>query len=176
MENLEAVKGRELAFAGIVNEKQDRFTKNGKPFGQFNLEDYDSNHRFFIFGEEYLKFKNHLVNGWFIYVKGKVQPRKFAKDPSEIEFRIHTIELLSDVKEKYAKHLNIKLPLGHITDEFTDQLHKIMSEHSGSTRVKMFVRDIDAEITMPAKNLKVDLSKELISELEKIPQLELFVD
>ena len=46
LENLEALKGQEIAVAGMVVSVQNLITKTGKPWGKFKLEDYNGGHDF----------------------------------------------------------------------------------------------------------------------------------
>ena len=49
LENLEALKGQEIAVAGMVVSVQNLITKTGKPWGKFVLEDYNGTHEFALF-------------------------------------------------------------------------------------------------------------------------------
>jgi DNA polymerase-3 subunit alpha len=172
LDDLTKVRNKELKFAGMVGEVGHRFTKNGKPYGVFNLEDYDNNHRFFLFGDDYVKFKDYLVDGWFLFIGGKVQAKRFAKEDDDLEYKIHKIELLADVREKLPRFMNLELKLSDISEEFTESFYQLLTSHKGNCRVKVKVNHHDNVITMPAKNLKVDLSNELIDALDKLSEVE----
>ena len=45
-------------------------TKTGKPFGTFVLEDYNESYEFALFGDDYVKFRNLMVDGYFLHIKG----------------------------------------------------------------------------------------------------------
>lgn len=172
LEDLTLVRNKELRFAGMLNEVGHKFTQHGKPYGVFNLEDYENNHRFFLFGDDYVKFKDYLVEGWFLFIGGKVQPKRFAKDPDDLEFKIHKVELLADVREKLPRFMNLNLNLSEISEEFTEDFYKLLTSYKGSCRVKVRVKHMGNVITMPAKNLKVELTNELIDALDKLPEVE----
>ena len=169
-------KNKELKFAGMVTEAAHKFTKTGKPYGLFFLEDYTDSQRFFLFGDDYIRFKDYLVQGWFLYMKGRVQPRRFSKDENELEFKINTIELLQDVREKIAKNLHLNVNLSDINDEFADSLYSTLDKHRGTNNVRVKVKSLETEIVLPAKNIRVDLSNELMSKLDQMPQIEYHVD
>jgi len=176
LQNVDDHNGKTMRFAGIVSEANHRMTKNGKPFGVLTMEDYQDSNSFFIFGDEYVKFREYLVEGWFLFVQGKVQQRKWSKDPNEVEFKINSIELLTDIKERMAKHLNLKVSLMDINESFTDKINSLFEKHPGKCRVKFQVKNLETRITMPSKNVKVELSKELISELESMSEVEYEVE
>jgi DNA polymerase-3 subunit alpha len=74
MGELDSMLGRELKLGGIVSGVEHRTTKTGKPFGKFTVEDYNGNYTFTLFGEDYLKFKNFMNTGWFLY---RVQDQEY---------------------------------------------------------------------------------------------------
>ncbi|NQX93241.1 MAG: DNA polymerase III subunit alpha, partial [Flavobacteriales bacterium] len=166
LEDQEAVKNKDLNFGGMLSEVQHRTTKTGKPFGMFNLEDYEHTERFFLFGEDYVRFKNHLNNGWFIYLSGRVQPRKFSKTGDELEFKINHIELLSDVREKQAKRIKLRVDLSLLNESNVEQFAELTQKYPGPCSVQIVIKDLEASITMPSKTQKVELSREFINELE----------
>ncbi|MDH5603358.1 MAG: DNA polymerase III subunit alpha, partial [Cyclobacteriaceae bacterium] len=86
--------GKEFKCAGIVTTFSHRITKGGKPFGSMTLEDYNGSHNFVFFGEEYLKFKEFMMQGWFLFIEGSVVKQKWGEQ--RIEPKINHIELLHD--------------------------------------------------------------------------------
>jgi len=60
LENLDALKGQEIAVAGMVVGVQNLMTKTGKPWGKFKLEDYNGGHEFALFGKDYENFRKYL--------------------------------------------------------------------------------------------------------------------
>jgi DNA polymerase III subunit alpha len=174
--NLEQFNNKEISLAGMITEATHRMTKTGRPFGMITLEDYDESSRFFLFGDEYIKFKDYLVTGWFIYLKGRVQPKRYAKDATDIEFKINTVELLSDIRDKFTKHLTIELNLSDIDETFTENIKEVLASHEGKCKVRFKVASIDAELNMPSKTMRVDLSRELITQLEAMPEIAIKIE
>ena len=173
---MENIRNKELRFAGMITEAGHKITKTGKPYGVFTFEDYQDSQRIFLFGDDYVKYKDYLVMGWFLHLTGKVQPRRFSKDENEVEFKINRVELLSDVREKIAKNLHITLQLRDLNNGLADKMFETLGAHKGSNNVKVKVRSLDAEIIMPAKNIRVDLSNELVDKLDDFKELEYYVD
>lgn len=163
--------GREFSFGGMLGAVSHRMTKNGRPFGDFVLEDYDHSERFFLFGEDYVKFKSYLEDGWFVFVQGRVQERKFSKD-GELEFKIHQIELLADVREKLAKRLKLSVNLMDLNETIVDELGALAEKYPGKCGVSMEIRDLDVAVSMPSRSARVDLNNDFIRELEQIQVLD----
>lgn len=170
LNNLEDNKGKEQFIAGIITSAEHRTTKNGKPFGTFEIEDYTDSSKQFIFGENYLRFKHLLTIGTFVFINGKIGPRKWGDG---LELSISTIELLADVKEKKTKSLVLTVEQSDLTDMIIDDLYTIVSNHSGNCQLKFILHDHKSKtsLKMPSRNVKVNINKQLIDHLN---QLEIF--
>ena len=57
--------GMDIRFGGLVTSVNHRMTKNQKPFGIVNIEDYDDSYELAVFGEEYAKFKGYFIGRRF---------------------------------------------------------------------------------------------------------------
>ncbi|MEL4306599.1 DNA polymerase III subunit alpha [Joostella sp. CR20] len=170
--NLQAIVGNEIAFAGVISDVQHRVSKNGKGWASFIVEDYTDSYEFRMFGEEYLKFRHFLMINSFIYIKAYVREgwtnRETGKrgDP---RLQFNSMEQLQDVMERYAKKLTIKMKLDEIKDERIDTLKDILRNHAGEHILNFIVYEMDDEIklTMPSRKQKVNISNELLQELKK---------
>ncbi len=174
LKDLDAIAHHELSLPGMITSAEHRMTKNGKPFGSFEMEDFYDVHKAFLFGEDYLKMKHFLVPGSFMFIRGKVAPRKWSKT-NEMEFKINSMELLSDVREKLTKKIIIEFLIDDITDSVVDQVNEILSKKSrGATcPVEFRVVDIEKEmsIRMPSRSKQIDLSNDTIAELDAVQGL-----
>lgn len=166
LENVEEHANKELKFAGIVTAVEHRFSKKGNPFGTIEIEDYSGGTKLFLFGEDYLKFKHFMVQGTFLYIIGKVANRMYKSD--EFEFKVSTIELLTDVREKLVSSLSIKVSPTDLTPLFVQEMHELLSGYSGKCHLKFAVTDpvSGIEINMPSKTMKVDLGGDLLKRLQ----------
>jgi DNA polymerase-3 subunit alpha len=173
-EDIGKLRMRELSFAGVVTEASERMSKNGKLFGILTIEDYTSSCKFFLFAEDYLKFRRYLVMGSYLYLKGKVQAKKFAKDDSELELKVNHIELLSEVREKLTKSITLKVNLDTLTLDLVEQLNLMIDKHPGTCRLQLNVIDnIERiKVDMPSRSKKVNVSNEFIKELKELKIVE----
>jgi DNA polymerase-3 subunit alpha len=167
LNNLEDNKGKDLSIAGIITSAEHRTTKNGKPFGTFEIEDYTESSKQFVFGENYLRFKHLFTVGTFVFINGKVGPRKWGEG---LEFGINTMELLADVKEKRTKSLVLSVEQSDLTDMIIDDLYAVIADHSGNCQLKFILRDHKSKtsLKMPSRNLKVNINKKLIQSLDDL--------
>ncbi|HLT07331.1 MAG TPA: DNA polymerase III subunit alpha [Cyclobacteriaceae bacterium] len=171
--NVEALraKGDNIKAAGIVTSFAHRTTKTGKPFGTLTLEDYHGAHTFFIFGEDYVRFKEYFMTGWFLYITGSVHPNKWKE--GEFEFKINNIMLLSEVRSKMVKGLRIHIDLDDLTLSLMERLESITQKYKGEAKLYINVLDKKENITLELMSTKynIDPSNEMIKELQALPEV-----
>ncbi len=166
LNEVENYKNREIKIGGIISQVSERQTKTGKPFALFTIEDYDSSLSLAMFGEEYLKAKHLLETNNYIFVKGKVEPRYNQEDT--LEFRPKSIELLSEVKEKYAKELEVFLELDKLDNKMLADLQFMMQNNKGQSPLRVHLFDPETQqITRTLSNMRINLAGELPDLLRK---------
>ena len=171
--DLDGLKGRnELRLAGSVSSFAHRTTKNGKPFGTLTLEDYHGSFTFFIFGDDYVKFKQYFMTGWFLFLTGKVEQKKWGNE-NEVEFKIISISLLSEVRGKMIKGLKVNINLDDLTYDLMEKLEAITSKYKGDAKLYIEVNDQKENITLElfSKKYTIDPSADMIKELNQIPEV-----
>lgn len=172
LKDLERNMGRELRIAGIVNEAAHKIGKNNNPYGMFNLEDYEETSKFFLFGDDYARFKHLLENGWYLMITGKIQMRK-RDGKEEPEFRISQVELLNEVRSKKTREMKLRVDLEDINDEMVTRLSDILAAHKGSCKLNLEIIDGNSQLVMQSKGIQVSTDQELINELQSIPEISL---
>ena len=166
LKKLEENNGKQLSIAGIITDAEHRTTKHGKPFGTFELEDYSDSHKLFLFGDSYQKVKHLLDMGLFVFINGKIGPKKWGDG---LEFHLSTMELLAEVKEKRTKSIILSVEQSEITDDLLDNLYNAFEEYKGGCQVKFELKDYKTNtlIKMPSKTMKIDINKHLINKLQE---------
>ena len=171
--NVEALRGKgdNIKAAGIVTSFAHRTTKTGKPFGTLTMEDYHGAHTFFIFGEDYVRFKEYFMTGWFLYLTGSVHPNKWKE--GEFEFKINNIMLLSDVRSKMVKGLRVHIDLDDLTLELMEKLEEITRKYKGEAKLFINVIDKKENITLDLMSTRyhIDPCNEMINELQSLPEV-----
>ena len=170
-----ASKKGEMRMAGIVTGVQHRMTKTGKPFGILDFEGYEDSHSFFIFGDDYVKFKGYLNTGWFLFMKGKSQKRNWG---DELEFKISSIELLSELRDKLAKNVTLKMEYDTVNEELVNWLKELGKEKLGKCTLSVALVDRKNKNTvqMKSREIKVNLTNTFIEEVQKWPNIEFTVN
>ena len=167
LKNLEALAGKEISFTGIVIDAAERTTRKGDPFGILTVEDYDDSHTFYLFGDDYLKFRIYLVMGAFLYINGKVQKRKFG---DELEVKILQLSLLSDIRDKLTKSITVNLDLNLLNEENVKNLEKVIKEYDGNCQLKLGIYDMEEKmkVMLASRTYKVEPANEFFKEIEKM--------
>ncbi len=170
------MRNRDLVIGGLVSNVQHRTTKNGKPFGSFVLEDYSDTFEIVMFGDEYVKFKHFFTEGYFLHIRGTVSERFKQKD--NWEFKVTSIALLSELRDKMSKCLTIQLPLSELSEAFIERMDEILRENASQNperkcQLKFNLLDFDETIAleMPSKSLKIFPSNEFLEDLKTLTNI-----
>ena len=169
--DLTQVVNTEVIFGGVVTDVQHRVSKQGKGWGMFTVEDYTDSFEFRIFGEEYLKYRHFLMQNNFVFVKTFIRDGWVNKDTgkkSDPRMQFNSFQLLHDVMEQYAKKLTIQLNIRELHKETVIRLKELLHMHPGNQMLNFVVYDNKEKIKlqMPSRRQKVQVSQELLSELE----------
>ncbi|MBQ1952896.1 MAG: DNA polymerase III subunit alpha, partial [Alistipes sp.] len=168
LNNLEPLNGQEIALAGIITSVQEMTTKTGRHWGKFTMEDYEGTHEFALFGKDYEQFRPMMYPNYFIFLKGKVQPRPYGDNP-ELEFKILSMTQLSEVRDTMIKELHVFLTVDDLTPTFIADFTAEVQRSKGNAILRTTIRDREAGTVLGlySKRYKVELSPELISYLDK---------
>ncbi len=169
------LKGKEISFAGVVSEAVERMSKKGNHYGILTVEDYTDAAKFFLWGENYLKFRRFLVEGAFLFIKGKIEPKRYAKTKDEVEFKISKIELLGEVRDKLVKSVTVHVKSSLVDDVYIKKLSTICEKNTGDCRLKLVLFDEQENIflELDSNTYKVNVSNEFIHSLRELPETEM---
>ena len=165
LDHLDELKGKEIAVAGMVVAVQNLTTKTGKPWGKFKLEDYNGTHEFALFGKDYENFRKYLFSDYFLFIRGRVQPRPY--NDQELEFRITSMMQLSELQEA-VKEVHVQLAVEEITRDLIARMGRSVKEAKGNTLLRLNVYDRQAQVSLNlfSKSYKVSLTQGLVSFFE----------
>jgi DNA polymerase-3 subunit alpha len=171
LKELEPRIGHELTLAGIVTDVVHRVTKKGKPFGIMTVEGYDDSHTFYLFSDDYLRFKEFMVVGWFVFIKGVVIRKQWGDQSPE--FKISTIELLSEIREKLSKTIQVELKPKSVSEKMIDSIETILAENPGkcSFKINIVHEDDKLSVDLLSRKYMVSPSDDLLHSLGYLPDL-----
>jgi DNA polymerase-3 subunit alpha len=166
MKDLPLLHGKEVTIAGMITSAKVATSKNGNQFGKITIEDYSDSWEMALFGKDFENYRKFCFDGYSLIIKGKVQPKSY--NPAELEFKIKTINMLSDVKEEMIKMVNITLPIHEITDNLVDELKKQVESNKGKIVLKFRVIDPESKISIDlfSRTMKVNLSPKFLNYLK----------
>ncbi len=161
-----------IRIGGVVSSVQHRTTKRGNPFGVITMEDYNDSHTFYLFSQDYIKFKEYFMPGWFLYIQGSVKPR-WKSD--ELEFKINDIRPLTDIRSEMTKGLELRMDLNKVNESTIQELENIAEEHAGNCQLKFSVttvyEDRIIDLEMLSRKIKIEPDDKLIKRLEEFEEV-----
>ena len=171
LSDLDSMLGRDTRICGIVTSVEHRTTKTGRPFGKFTLEDYSGNFTFTLFSEDYLKYKNIMSQGWFLFIEGMIQRNTWGR--MDVEFKIRNVELLNELADKRVQGLALRLPLHGVTPEAIDSIESLCQASPGMASLQIFIRD-DSEtlhVELLSRSYRIKVTNPMVSEFRKFAEI-----
>ncbi len=174
--DLKAFNGNEIKAAGIVTSVEHRTAKNGNPFGSLTIEDYRDTYKFMLFGKDYLTYKTYMEEGYSLLIKGKAMPS--FRNKEELEFKISSISMLSDLGDNVLKSIAIKVPIESVTEDFLTEIMTHAKQHSGKAILKFLVYEPATKVwvQMFSRSMKITITTELIEYLETAQGIDYKID
>ncbi|HMG08103.1 MAG TPA: DNA polymerase III subunit alpha, partial [Mucilaginibacter sp.] len=160
----------EIRIGGLVSNVQHKMTKTGKPFGTFVLEDYNESYEFAMFGEDYVKFRNLMMDGYFLHVKGNIEEKFRQKDNWDL--RIQVMSLLSEMRDKLTKSLTVCIDVHMLNSKLLDDIQHVISENNQkypvqNCKLRFQIKDREEAmlVELASKNFRVNPSDDLMADI-----------
>ena len=161
--------GRDLIFGGVVISMREGRTKTGKPYGITVIEDFTGSGEIALFGEPWLQWRNMMVVGNFLFIRGICQPGRY--DPNRVDLTINSIELLQDVKDKVINSMTIDLPLSVLDKELVSDLDTLTAQ-PGNVTLKFNLKNADTHVSLSSAGRKINVTPELVNYLKEVRNLD----
>ena len=167
-----------LNTAGIVTEVEHKISKNGKPYGRMTVEDFDNSYNFLFFSDDYVRFKNYMELGWFLFLSGKMKNK--WNNPEELEYKIDDIKLLTKVRDDLIKELHLKINIDDINSEIIDNLEKdLKNSKKGNCHLKITIVSNDngktLSLDMISREKKISINDNFLKSIENNSSIEYFI-
>jgi len=171
LEGLPDTRGKEITFAGLVIGAEHRTAQNGNGWGLLTIEDFSGSTQLRLFKDDYLKWKHFFSTGTFLYIKAKTMPN--YKNPELSEIKPTQIMLLSEVRDKMAKSLTIRIPLNNVSDDMVKNIYTITNTHPGncSFKVTLFDTDENMSVDLVSRKIKLNLTNDFINQLDTMSEV-----
>ncbi len=169
-DNIEKFRDKEVALACMVSSVVKRADKNGRPWAIVTMEDLDGTMEFAFFHEDYNKYLAFLEQGHRLLLKGTY--KQSYRDKSRFELRVHQMEFLQDVLDKYSKEFRLLMHYKHLDDEKVEKIFKIISKYPGKKPFTVFLFDDNEQpLTFRSAKTGVRIDKDLFFLLSQIPNI-----
>lgn len=172
-ELLEQPFNQPVTVCGMIQQVEFIPTRNGgfEEVAMVRLEDYSEQLRIRLPEEKTKRYKYMLIQGECVYVKLVNRP---SKDQSRLYLDVQHMELLSEVLNKLTE-LHVWVHPERFSESDFKQFHQIVRENKGDKKLKLRFPHIsdDEELEFFASKTKISVNKNLLSELEKIPSIEI---
>lgn len=178
LDDIEALVSKgDLTMGGMVTGVRKGFTKKaGNPFGIVKIEDYSGAHEIAFFGNDWATYQGFLNEHTIVFLRAKVQPKQWKND--ELELKINSVQLLSDVKDKLIDRLVIQMPLSLIDNDLITELSDITQRSPGNTELYFKITE-DGGVTsldLVSVPFHIAVGKEMVAFLENRPELTYRID
>ena len=126
----------------------------------------------FLYDEKTDKFKQFLTDGYFLQIRGRVGER-FKKE-GDWEFKITSIDLLSELRDKLTKSITIQLPIELVTDNFMEKIDEILTQnkteserHNCKLNFAVYDKEKGILLELPSNSLKINPNNNFLAQLNK---------
>lgn len=163
----EKLRNRVIRIAGYIDNPLHLVSKKGTNYGKFKLIDYNGEHEFALFKDDYIKFRDFMVKDNKVMMTGTFQSRWNSE--TEFEFKIQRIMLLDNVKTSLTKRINLELSIKRVNDEFVDIISKY-AEKAGNCELGIQIVDEHTreKVKLYSSYKKIEVSDGFLEELTKM--------
>ena len=177
-ENINISGKSNLCTAGIITEVEHKISKNGKPYGSISIEDFQDSYNFLFFSDDYLKFKNYMEVGWFLFLKGSMKNK--WNNPDELEYKVDDIKLLTKVRDDLIKEIHLKINIDDLNLEIVKRLEKdLKNTKKGNCHLKITIlsknNGKNLSLDMISRDKKFTLDDNFLKSIEKNSSIEYFI-
>lgn len=160
---------RPIRLAGLVSDARHRTTKTGKQFGIFYIEDYSGKTEIAIFGEDYVRFKDHFEIGNVLFVTGQFKSR--WNSTTEFEFKLTRVMLLETVKALLTQQVEVELHPRDLTEEIVHFIEQNIHLFPGKATIRFILSEPQSgwKISMYTLEKGFEMNDEMAAFLDAHP-------
>lgn len=160
------VDGKESIYGGIVTERTERTTRQGRPMMLIKIEDFTASTEFVLFEDQITKFAHLLTEGQAVVIRGVHK----ANRSGEIRFNITNVNTLDQYKGKLLESFTINLTVNECNDDIVKCLDHTTSGREESVRLPLHFRIYDPEIdrsVILSSSAPIDIDRKFLNELKE---------
>lgn len=163
----ETLRGREILLGGIVTGFREGMTKMGKPYGILKIEDFTGSGEIALFGNDYIEYSKYGKVGMYLLITARIEPRRWKED--ELDFRIGSIRLLQDEKDRLIEKISITVPIHDLDEPTINELSVLIKNNPGHSLLYFKVVDGEHNISLNlfSQNIRLNVTRELVEFLQE---------
>lgn len=155
-----------ITMAGLITSKSSRISRNGKPFGIVELEDYSGKTELRLFGKSFDQLYDHITVGMPVFVKITFAASRF--DPSRISFNIDEITPLEQYRGRLADTVIAALDINYSDVSLVNALADVKGDdRRGDFIIDLYDTAKHQTVRLRARR-KIPINKELLETLESL--------
>ena len=137
-----------------------------------HLEDYKGSYSFYLFSDDYIKFKSYFTIGWILHLTGKVQ-KKFYND--DLEFKLSSVNLLAEIIDKEVRDVILSIDINDISEENTKQILSLVEDNKGKHSLILNILDHENnyDVNLLSRKCKVNLDNIFFNRLATLNHVKL---
>jgi len=161
----QASDGKDITICGIIAGLKHKVTKKGERMAVLNLEDLFGTVEVIVFPDLYKTAQSQLLTDTPLIVAGQLDKSEQGNKIKAV--RIH---LLTEVKKKGTRRMNIKLNSTGLTQDDLLKVKEILMQHKGEIPVYLRLQNPTRKESLISlgRDIRVTPNEKLISEIESI--------
>ena len=164
--DLTPFKDRDVTIAGIIVNMRIGKTKKGNDFGILTIEDFAGTFELPFFGEDFIKFRNYFIMETAVYIKGRVQAKRWGA-AGELSFNVVSMDLLSVISENLIRSITLQVNVEMLTHEIVAELHNQFVNEQGDLPLNFVLYDnAGHRVKLFSRTCKIGRSRELYEYFE----------
>ncbi len=163
--------------AGFITSTQTMTTKTGRPWSKTVIEDYSGSYEIALFGKDHENFMKYMQLHSAIFIEGEIDEKFYIKPEERAQgktspytFKIKNIMLLGNVTDSYVKGFAISISTPMLTQEFRENLVKLVKKNKGTVPLTMYLYDPEKKwnIEFLSRKFRVAVTAAFIEELRRL--------
>ena len=170
------LQNKEFIVAGYVTKGEIAYTRNNTSMMKVEMEDFQGNYSFSLFGKDYEKFMAYCTEHKALLIKFVSRLRYRKKDEKDAaqqldvyELRPTAMTLLSNTRDNLISEFHISLNMRDSDEKLRKGLVKLFKQHKGEARlildISFSAEGRNENVSMFSKKFKVAPSYELFDAL-----------
>ena len=176
MSDLKALSGRDFTFCGIVKTIRDTVDQwRNKPYLMAVIEDFTESFTVRLRGDDYVKFKHFFNPEIALLIRASVNEWRPRDEPGKVVYslKVKHIELLSEVREKMVRAVDLSIPLSAVNEDLIAELEQHTVASKGKVlKINITDPETNLKVNLFSRNRQVELNEEFIEYLNNTPEIE----